>query len=137
MHPIFQTIRQHNGVDISGDLGDPIRAIDAGVVVMAEMRNGYGNTIVIDHGEKVASVYAHLSRFEVEVGDVVSRGELIGRIGSTGWSTGPHLHLEIRFSGRAIEPSGHLLLSEPLSCELLAQSSHPVDVAIHSERADC
>lgn len=137
MHPIFETLRRHNGVDISGNLGDPIRAIEAGVVVMAEMRNGYGNTIVIDHGAKLASVYAHQSRFEVGVGDVVARGELIGRIGSTGWSTGPHLHLEIRLDGKPIDPAGRLLLNEPLDCELLATSVHPVDVAIRAEREDC
>jgi murein DD-endopeptidase MepM/ murein hydrolase activator NlpD len=137
MHPIFQTVRQHSGVDISGGMGDPIRAIEGGVVVMAELRNGYGNTIVVDHGDKVASVYAHLSRFEVNVGDVIARGELIGRIGSTGWSTGPHLHLEIRLAGKAIDPSGFLLLNEPVSCEVLAQSGHPLDIALYAERGDC
>ena len=137
LHPIFGTVRQHNGIDLGGALGDPIRSVDAGVVVMAEARNGYGNTIVIDHGDKVASLYAHQSRFEVAVGDEVARGEVIGRIGSTGWSTGPHLHVEIRLAGRPVDPILYLLDSEPLDCELLLASEHAIDQAVLAERDDC
>ncbi len=137
LHPIFGTVRLHNGLDLGGDLGDPIRAVDAGVVVMAEMRNGFGNTIVIDHGDKIASLYAHQSHFEVEVGDEVARGELIGRIGSTGWSTGPHLHIEIRVEGLPVDPILYLVDGELLECELLISSKHAIDLALLATRDDC
>jgi murein DD-endopeptidase MepM/ murein hydrolase activator NlpD len=137
MHPIFATVRQHNGLDLGAALGDPIRAVEAGVVVMAEMRNGFGNTIVIDHGGKIASLYAHQSRFEVEVGDVVARGQLIGRIGSTGWSTGPHVHLEVRVAGRPVDPFLYLVGNEPIDCVVLNASTHAVDATILATRQDC
>ena len=137
VHPIFGTVRRHNGLDQGGDLGDPIRAVDAGVVVLAEMRNGFGNTIVIDHGDKIASLYAHQSYLEVEVGDEVARGELIGRIGSTGWSTGPHLHIEIRVEGLPVDPILYLVDGELLACELLISSEHAIDLALLATRDDC
>ena len=137
MHPIFNTLRRHNGVDLAGPFGAPIRAVDDGIVVMAESRNGFGNTIVIDHGGRIASLYAHQSRFEVGVGDVVQRGEVIGRVGSTGWSTGPHLHLEMRLEGIAVDPAGYLVRDEPLDCALLLASDHAIDQTVLAGRPDC
>ena len=137
LHPIFHTVRRHNGLDISGSMGEPIRSVDDGVVVMAELRNGFGNTIVIDHGGRLASVYAHLSGYDVRVGDTVRRGELIGRVGSTGWSTGPHLHLELRREGLAIDPAGHLARNEPIACDVLVGSPNAVDRVVLESRDDC
>jgi murein DD-endopeptidase MepM/ murein hydrolase activator NlpD len=137
VHPIFGTVRRHNGLDIKGSFGDPIRSVADGIVVMAEARNGFGNTIVIDHGERLATLYAHQSSFEVGVGDIVRRGQIIGRIGSTGWSTGPHLHLELRRNGVAMDPAGFLVQDEPLSCEVLLESEHALDRTILSGRPEC
>lgn len=103
-HPIFGVLRPHNGIDIDGDTGDPVWASRSGEVVIAARRTGYGNTIVISHGLGYSTLYAHLSRFSVSVGDEVTSGDRIGSVGSTGWSTGPHLHFEIRIDGKAVNP---------------------------------
>jgi murein DD-endopeptidase MepM/ murein hydrolase activator NlpD len=95
----------HPGIDLGSEIGDPIKAIKAGVVTEAESGSfGYGNTVVIDHGKGLISRYAHLSKIEVKVGDSVTTTTEIGTIGVTGRSTGPHLHLEIRQNGMALNP---------------------------------
>lgn len=103
-HPIFGVLRPHNGIDIDGDTGDPVWAARSGEIVIATRRTGYGNTVVISHGLGYSTLYAHLSRISVSVGDEVTSGDRIGSVGSTGWSTGPHLHFEIRIDGRAVNP---------------------------------
>jgi len=103
-HPILRYNRPHSGLDIGGAQGAPIYAAKAGTVIAAGVRGGYGNTIVIDHGEGLSSLYAHQSKFEVGNGARVETGEIIGRVGSTGMSTGPHLHFEIRLFGTPIDP---------------------------------
>ncbi|WP_419924558.1 peptidoglycan DD-metalloendopeptidase family protein [Candidatus Poriferisocius sp.] len=108
VHPIFGTVRFHSGVDFSGNTGDPIWAAASGTVTQAQSRGGYGNTVVIDHGGGWSTLYAHLSRFNVSVGDEVATGETIGAIGSTGWSTGPHLHFEVRYRGSPRNPANYL-----------------------------
>jgi murein DD-endopeptidase MepM/ murein hydrolase activator NlpD len=108
VHPIFGTTRNHYGVDIDGDTGDPIKAAASGTVLSSGWMNGYGNTIVISHGGGVSTLYAHQSSLGVSAGDVVEGGEVIGRVGSTGWSTGPHLHFEIRINGTATDPAPFL-----------------------------
>lgn len=104
IHPIFGTLRFHAGVDYAGDTGDPIKAAGSGTVIQVKSRTGYGNTVIIDHGDGYTTLYAHLSRFDVSVGDQVALGETIGGVGNTGWSTGPHLHFEIRFKGVPRDP---------------------------------
>lgn len=95
----------HPGVDLDGEKGDPIRPVMPGKVIsISKSRAGYGNAIVIDHGGKVTSLYAHLSEVAVEVDDEVATDTVIGKMGSSGRSTGPHLHLEIRESGKPINP---------------------------------
>jgi murein DD-endopeptidase MepM/ murein hydrolase activator NlpD len=95
----------HPGVDIGADMNDPIKAVKSGEVVEAEYsRDGYGNTVVINHGKGLTSRYAHLSKIEVSVGDTVTTDSEIGKVGITGHSTGPHLHLEIRQNGFALNP---------------------------------
>ena len=94
----------HPGLDIEAGSGTPIHAATAGVVVMAGDCGGYGNCVVIDHGTSVATVYAHQSEVYSQVGDQVAAGQVIGLVGSTGRSTGPHLHFEVRFHGIPIDP---------------------------------
>ena len=108
VHPIFGTVRFHAGLDFSGNTGDPVEAAASGTVIQAQLRSGYGNTIIIDHGGGWTTLYAHLSRFNVYVSDEVAIGETIGAIGSTGWSTGPHLHFEVRYRGSPQDPANHL-----------------------------
>ncbi len=108
VHPIFGTVRMHNGVDFRGDTGTPILAAGAGTVVYAGARGGYGNTVVIDHGSSLATLYAHQSAIYVSVGTTVAAGQVIGAVGSTGFSTGPHLHFEVRLGGTPVNPLGYL-----------------------------
>ena len=108
VHPIFGTLRQHNGIDLGGDAGDRVRAARSGEVILAGRRGGFGNTIVIYHGLGYSTLYAHLSRIEVSEGQNVQSGDRIGAIGSTGWSTGPHLHFELRIDGKAVDPTPYL-----------------------------
>lgn len=108
VHPIFGTVRQHNGIDLGGDTGDRVRAARSGEVILAGQRGGFGNTIVIYHGLGYSTLYAHLSRIEVSEGQNVQSGDRIGAIGSTGWSTGPHLHFELRIDGKAVDPTPFL-----------------------------
>ena len=108
VHPIFGTVRQHNGIDLDGDTGDRVRAARSGEVILAGERGGFGNTIVIYHGLGYSTLYGHLSRIEVSEGQNVQSGDRIGAIGSTGWSTGPHLHFELRIDGKAVDPTPFL-----------------------------
>ncbi len=104
VHPIFGGTRLHAGIDFAAPTGTPIWASKAGRVISVGSRTGYGNTIIIDHEGPVATLYAHLSAFAVRTGDWVGSGELIGRVGNTGWSTGPHLHFEVRVNGQPKDP---------------------------------
>ena len=94
----------HAGLDLAAAAGTPIHAAAGGVVVTAGDCGGYGNCVVIDHGASLASVYGHQSQVLVHVGDAVDTGQVIGLVGSTGRSTGPHLHFEVRLHGLAIDP---------------------------------
>ena len=107
-HPIFRTGRMHSGTDFGAPYGAPIYAAEGGVVVSASFRGGYGNTVIIDHGGGLTTLYAHQSRFAVGAGQQVARGQVIGYIGSTGNSTGPHLHFEVRVNGATRDPMGYL-----------------------------
>ncbi|MCS7186166.1 MAG: peptidoglycan DD-metalloendopeptidase family protein [Armatimonadetes bacterium] len=104
VHPIFRRVKFHYGVDISAPSGTPIRAAADGVVVFAGWRRAYGNTVIVDHGNGLATLYAHCSRVLVSEGEVVKQGQVIALVGSTGLSTGPHLHFEVRRYGEPINP---------------------------------
>ncbi len=94
----------HHGVDIGAPYGAPIRASRSGQVVFAGWRGGYGYTVILNHGDGVATLYGHASRLLVKQGQWVEAGQIIARVGSTGYSTGPHLHFEILVSGTAVDP---------------------------------
>ena len=108
VHPILGVRRVHLGIDLDGAMGDPIVAAADGVVVWADARGGYGNCVIIEHGNQFATLYGHQSRFGVSIGDTVVMGQTIGYIGSTGLSTGPHLHFEIRDLGVPVDPEPYL-----------------------------
>lgn len=107
-HPIFGTPDHHEGVDYAAPTGTPIRAVAAGTVKIAEERPGYGLLVVVDHGGGLETRYAHCDRFDVREGDPVQAGEVIAEVGSTGNSTGPHLHFEVRKRGVAVDPQAWL-----------------------------
>ncbi len=99
-----RTYEFHGGIDIDGERGDVVVSPAAGTVSKAGWQGGYGNLIEIDHGNGLTTRYGHLSKVEVAVGDPISRGQLMGYVGSTGRSTGPHLHYELRFNDQPINP---------------------------------
>ncbi len=107
----------HAGMDIDGEKGDAVVAPGDGVVIKAGWQGGYGNLIEIDHGNGITTRYGHLSKIEVEVGQRVSRSDLIGYVGSTGRSTGPHLHYELRLDDKPINPR-FFLPPEPTEIKL-------------------
>lgn len=100
--------RMHQGLDIAAPTGRPITAAKSGTVIMAGWSGGYGQLVVIDHGGGLATAYAHQSRIAVKTGDPVTQGGLVGFVGSTGHSTGPHLHFEVRVNGAARDPLPYL-----------------------------
>jgi murein DD-endopeptidase MepM/ murein hydrolase activator NlpD len=102
--PFTGTIQMHRGVDIVGDRGQPIWAAGDGEVIFAGMKEGYGLTVEIDHGYGFITAYAHNKNILVQVGDKVKRGEAIALMGSTGHSTGTHLHYEVRYNGQYVDP---------------------------------
>lgn len=98
----------HTGQDIAAPSGTAIKAAGSGKVITAAYLNGYGNTVVIDHGGGVSTLYGHCSRLFVSVGQTVSQGQKIAAVGSTGYSTGPHLHFEVRINGKPVNPLGRI-----------------------------
>ena len=106
-HPILGGVRNHAGVDFSGAVGNPVWAVQGGVVITATNLGGYGNTVIIDHGG-YTTLYAHMHQLRVTVGQQVAQGTRVGDIGSTGMSTGPHLHFEVRIGGVADNPAKYL-----------------------------
>lgn len=103
----------HGGMDIDGERGEQVFAPAGGTVIKAGWSGGYGNMIEIDHGNGLTTRYGHLSKIEIEVGDTITRGQEIGLIGSTGRSTGPHLHYEMRLNDRPVNPRHFLPQESP------------------------
>jgi len=104
MHPVYNKKKFHTGIDIGASSGSAIVACGTGTVTKAEWYGGYGNCVVIDHGGGIVSLYGHMSSIGVKAGQKVSAGQQIGKVGSTGVSSGPHLHLEFSKNGQLVDP---------------------------------
>ena len=108
-HPVLGGRRNHTGIDLAAPTGTPVYASADGVVGKAEWFSTYGNYIQIEHGGEMQTRYAHLSGYAVAAGEQVRKGQLIGYVGSTGRSTGPHLHYEVRVAGEAVDPTPYMV----------------------------
>ncbi len=112
VHPIFHSRRFHSGIDFGAGRGTPIHAADGGTVIHAGWQGGYGKAVIINHGSSrghnLSTLYGHMSRVAVRAGQHVSKGQVVGYVGSTGFSTGPHLHFEVRQNGKPVNPMGFL-----------------------------
>ena len=108
IHPIHGYSLMHNGIDMNAGSGQAIVSAASGTVIFAGVKGGYGNTIMVDHGGGMVTLYAHQSKFAVSTGQSVKRGQTIGYVGSTGVSTGPHLHFEVRVGGNPVNPAKYL-----------------------------
>jgi murein DD-endopeptidase MepM/ murein hydrolase activator NlpD len=137
-HPILQKWRAHLGVDYAAPVGTPVRSVGEGTVEFAGVQNGYGNVVEVKHGNERNTLYAHLSRIDVKKGQRVEQGHLLGAVGTTGWSTGPHLHFEFRVRGQHQDPllvakASESLVLDPASrgrfAELSQQLQAKLDVA--------
>ncbi len=104
VNPVTGVLRPHTGTDVGAGYGEPVWAASGGTVIMAEYNGGYGNCVIISHGNGINTLYGHMSSILVSSGEKVSQGKQIGRIGSTGNSTGPHLHFEVLIDGTAVDP---------------------------------
>jgi murein DD-endopeptidase MepM/ murein hydrolase activator NlpD len=107
-HPVLGYSRFHAGTDFGAEHGSPILAAETGIVIMAGWYGGYGNAVILDHGGGLTTLYAHASRLDVSEGDAVRKGDAIAAVGTTGLSTGPHLHFEVRRDGEPTDPMGFL-----------------------------
>ncbi|MCL2044998.1 MAG: peptidoglycan DD-metalloendopeptidase family protein [Oscillospiraceae bacterium] len=107
LHPVYKVYRTHLGIDIAADYGKNVIAADTGTVIISEYNSSYGHYVVISHGN-MTTLYAHLSSRAVSVGDTIRKGEVLGYIGSTGVSTGPHLHFEVSVDGVKVDPERYL-----------------------------
>jgi len=108
IHPIYGVKKMHTGVDYAASQGTPVVSVKSGTVILRKYNSSYGNYIIVDHGGGVSSLYAHLSGFAISYGQSVKQGQTIGYIGSTGASTGPHLHFEIRINGNHVNPANYV-----------------------------
>lgn len=140
-HPILNKIRAHKGVDYAAPRGTPIKAAGDGKVILAGRKGGYGNTIVLQHGSRYRTLYAHMQGFAkgVRTGGSVKQGQIIGYIGTTGLSTGPHLHYEFQVNGTHVDPlSQKLPMSDPIARQekqRFLQMSKPLMARMDQEKA--
>ncbi len=104
LDPFTHIMKFHTGVDIAAPIGTPVHAAKSGKVIFSGRQRGYGNIVIIQHSNNIITKYAHNSKLLVKKGDYVTQGEIISRVGSTGRSTGPHLHFEIRVKNKAVNP---------------------------------
>ena len=114
-HPVLRKRAHHNGVDLAAAHGTPVYATADGFIGKAQYWGSYGNYVQIEHGGELETRYAHLSSYTVSMGDTVHKGDLIGYIGSTGRSTGPHLHYEVRVGGEPVDPRPYMAVGFALT----------------------
>ncbi|QEY25065.1 M23 family peptidase [Neisseria animalis] len=107
-HPVLKKVRLHTGIDYAAPSGTPIYAAESGVVETAGWKGAYGKTVVIKHNERFSTLYGHASKYVVKAGQKVQRGQLIAYVGSTGRSTGPHLHFEVLDGSKRVNPNKYL-----------------------------
>ncbi|MND82203.1 Murein DD-endopeptidase MepM [compost metagenome] len=140
-HPILNKIRAHKGVDYAAPRGTPIKAAGDGKVLLAGRRGGYGNTVIIQHGNTYQTLYGHMQGFAkgVKTGGSVKQGQVIGYIGTTGLSTGPHLHYEFQVNGKHVDPLGQKLpMADPIAKnerQRFLQQSQPLMARMEQEKA--
>lgn len=140
-HPILNKIRAHKGVDYAAPRGTPIKATGDGKVILAGRRGGYGNTVIIQHGDTYRTLYGHMQGFAkgVQTGSSVRQGQVIGYIGTTGLSTGPHLHYEFQVNGVHVDPLGQKLpMADPIAKsekQRFMQESQPLMARMDQEKA--
>jgi murein DD-endopeptidase MepM/ murein hydrolase activator NlpD len=140
-HPILNKIRAHKGVDYAAPRGTPIKATGDGKVILAGRRGGYGNTVIIQHGDTYRTLYGHMQGFAkgVQTGSSVKQGQVIGYIGTTGLSTGPHLHYEFQVNGVHVDPLGQKLpMADPIAKsekQRFMQESQPLMARMDQEKA--
>ncbi len=120
--PFTGKMRPHHGLDLAAPMGTPVYAPASGKIILREHQTHFGNTIVLDHGYRVETVYGHMSKFAAKLGQSVRRGELIGYVGNTGYSTGPHLHYEVHTNGRPQNPMEYVYDKAPGGSETLVQN---------------
>lgn len=123
IHPILRTWRAHLGTDYAAPTGTPVRTVGDGVVEFAGVQNGFGNVVFVKHRNQHVTVYAHLSRIDVQRGESVEQGQRIGAVGATGWATGPHLHFEFRVNGQHQDPQTIVAQSE--AAEPVSKAGRP------------
>ena len=110
IHPVHKVRKMHAGIDFTAPKGTPIQATGNGVVIKVEKkRTGYGTSVIVDHGYGYETLYGHMSEVDVKVGERVSKGQKIGLVGSTGTSTAPHCHYEVRINGQTVNPIDFVL----------------------------
>ncbi len=135
-HPILQNWRAHNGVDYSAPTGTPVRSVGDGVVESAGRQNGYGNVVQLLHSNGSSTLYAHLSRIDVQKGQRVEQGQRVGAVGATGWATGPHLHFEFRVGGQYQDPLKIARESENLVIDTASRPRFQQFTAIARQQID-
>lgn len=121
-HPILHTQRAHLGVDYAAPIGTPVMSVADGVVVESGYQGAFGNMVIVQHNARQSTVYAHLSRMNVKRGQTIKQGDIVGAVGTTGLSTGPHLHFEFRINGRHVDP---LTLAQQGSAEPISAAQRP------------
>lgn len=127
--PMTGSQRFHGGIDLAAASGEPVYAPQAGLVMFSGTYGGYGNVVVLNHGNALFTLYGHNSQILVKAGDMVYRGQVISKVGSTGRSTGPHLHFEVHHNGQYVNPVTYLTYLQPSKASMVAlapQSNHGV-----------
>ena len=132
LHPVFKVMRMHNGIDFTAKSGTPIIATGDGTVHRAERAGGFGNLVVIRHGNGYETYYAHMSKINVKKGQKVERGQVIGLVGSTGTSTAPHCHYEVHFHGKPVNPLSFVMDGlTPAEYKALTEAAETVNQSLH------